>query len=188
MVFAGLVSVTSTLFAYSTVDSTNDLVVPEIILQSSFQAKNLIPEVNHRYELVKPSPTKEPYIPFFFLKDNQLPTWFPNNLEPSSLAESEFFGGAASVFLGDRGKLLYAIALFKRGEDEEAMKLFVELRKESQEFSDLARLWMGWILWTKKQWEQGLELGEELKKSTSAYFKQEGLYLQVFLLIEQKTI
>ncbi|MGK0288749.1 MAG: tetratricopeptide (TPR) repeat protein [bacterium] len=179
------------LFFSSSISAKNKkekLLLPDVIIQSSFREKKEIPQPTHQYDLLELSIKSEPYIPNFDFNSFNLPNGFPQNTEIGWLAKS-WLGGLASLLLGDSGGLQRAIVFHKKksiADQQDAEKIFQELAKGKGRKRDLSLLWLAWLKFDQHQLQKSLSLAQKLRTTARNFtILQEAYYLESFLYLQK---
>jgi len=169
----------------SSLTAKNDLKPRKVVIESSYQEKNLRPPSPlHEFDLQYPGSTHEPYFPDLQIDEYPLPSDFPQNVQISWL--TNFSGGLAELFLGDKGELENAILFYQKGELVRTRLKLQSLLNQNSELEENTTLWLAWTLYKEKKYAGSLRLLGQLHQSRSYDLIIESYYLASLIFIKQK--
>ncbi len=172
-------------FGDSSFLSAQELQPHHVIIQSSFKEKSSIPEIRqHTFDLRSPNNAHEAYIPEFAFSDYQLPEDFPQNVRISGL--TGLFGELSELFLGDNGILENGVRYYRTGEIDKAEEKFLSILPSTSIAGETATLWLAWVKYNKKKWDDCLIYTKTLHQSSNKRLRLEAYYLSSLVMIQKK--
>ncbi len=165
--------------------SADELKPRNVVVRSSFTEKIKVPKIEtHLFNPLPPDQIQEPYLPDFDFEAVGLPQDFPQNLVFNWL--TTFSPSLSRLFRGNTGRLENGIYFYQLNKLIQAESDLFPLLTEQKEHRERATLYMAWIKFKERLWNESIKLTAKLENSNNLEIVKEALYLKSLIFLYRK--